>query len=110
MMDKKGEGVLPPLLDLIQGLSIIRFVFSLYQLDLTTPGSSPLWALERSWFRQRPKSRYTPLGFPVAQQRFLILDGALFRGRAWILRCISSLCMGSFAALKAAISAERLAA
>jgi hypothetical protein len=27
-----------------------------HQLDLTTPGSSPLWARSRSWLRQRPKS------------------------------------------------------
>jgi hypothetical protein len=28
-----------------------------YQLDFTTPGSSPLWARSRSWLRHRPKSR-----------------------------------------------------
>lgn len=28
-----------------------------YQLDFTTPGSRPWWAISRSLLRQRPKSR-----------------------------------------------------
>ena len=81
-----------------------------YQLDFTTPGNSPLCARWRSWLRQSPKSLYTPLGLPVAQQRFLMRFGALFLGSAWILRCISSLSIGSFAEWKAFSSFIRLLA
>ena len=54
--DKKEAVLIDPVIETIERVCTDFMDWFGYQLDLTTPGSSPLWARSLSWLRQSPKS------------------------------------------------------
>ena len=69
----------------------------LYQLDLVMPGNKHWWAISRKTCLDKPKSRKTPRGRPVFQQRFLMRTCELFLGNFCSSECNSSFDLKSLA-------------